>query len=297
MTLNVGDIRQYYYETENIYSQWEVIDTTFRTDGRKVFAVEESMLLSPGLFMATTYWFIRDNSLWITELDTIGVTVVNETNQFFERKVANIFPEDGDYFLMAEGSADSERVFFKVKFIDSLTTYCGKFISVAEYEIINPNSLNSQLVYYASVYGHVGTKIENQNGQAIILTTYIKLKDVERGEYKPLTGAIINGIEYGTIVSIDEIPITIPRQIKLYQNYPNPFNSTTTITFSLENEAFVLLKIYNLLGNEIQILANDFHTSGRYNISFNADKLSSGIYIYKITAGSNTDQKKFVLMK
>jgi len=71
----------------------------------------------------------------------------------------------------------------------------------------------------------------------------------------------------------------------LYQNYPNPFNPTTTLSFDLPNDAIVTLKIYNLLGQEVaMILDRQEYTAGSYEEPFDASKLASGVYLYRIVA-------------
>lgn len=73
------------------------------------------------------------------------------------------------------------------------------------------------------------------------------------------------------------------KNYKLSQNYPNPFNSQTTIDYDLPSEATVKLVVYNILGEEVETLANQFQNSGSYSINFNANNLSSGIYYYRLT--------------
>lgn len=84
---------------------------------------------------------------------------------------------------------------------------------------------------------------------------------------------------------------------ELSQNYPNPFNPETTIQYKLAKDGFVSLKIYDMLGNEIAALVNEFKPQGVYDIKFNASYLASGVYFYKIQAGNFFDTKKFVLIK
>jgi hypothetical protein len=80
-------------------------------------------------------------------------------------------------------------------------------------------------------------------------------------------------------------------------NYPNPFNPTTTINYQLPNDGFVTIKVYDLLGREVATLVNENKTAGYYNVGFNASKLTSGIYIYTITANNFVQSKKMLLMK
>jgi hypothetical protein len=107
------------------------------------------------------------------------------------------------------------------------------------------------------------------------------------------------------ILSSDSAKIVISsignssNEIKFYlnQNYPNPFNPTTTIKFGLPKDGMVTLEVYNLIGEKVAALINQELTAGYHTIDFNGNRLSSGIYLYKITAGEFTSTKKFVLMK
>jgi hypothetical protein len=83
----------------------------------------------------------------------------------------------------------------------------------------------------------------------------------------------------------------------LYQNYPNPFNPVTKIKYSIPQSSFAVLKVYDLLGNEVATLMNEEKQSGIYEVEFNASNLSSGIYFYQLKAGDFISTKKFVLLK
>lgn len=83
----------------------------------------------------------------------------------------------------------------------------------------------------------------------------------------------------------------------LYQNYPNPFNPKTVIRYSLNENRFTSLKIYNVLGNEVAALVSEKQNAGSYNIEFDGTDLPSGIYFYKITSGKYTAVKRMVLIK
>jgi len=83
----------------------------------------------------------------------------------------------------------------------------------------------------------------------------------------------------------------------LDQNYPNPFNPSTMIRFTIPENTFVTLKIYNSLGEEINTLVNEEKDAGIYEIEFNANDLASGVYFYSLTANDFTSTKKFLLMR
>jgi GH35 family endo-1,4-beta-xylanase len=89
----------------------------------------------------------------------------------------------------------------------------------------------------------------------------------------------------------------LPSKYELDQNYPNPFNPSTNIRYSIVNAAKVTLKVYDILGREVQTLVNKEQAPGHYVVKFNAENLASGVYLYRITAGDFTATKKLMLLK
>ena len=89
----------------------------------------------------------------------------------------------------------------------------------------------------------------------------------------------------------------MPRNFALSQNYPNPFNPTTMINYSVAKESNVTIKIYDVMGREVETLVNENKEPGNYEVNFNAQNLASGIYFYKMNAGDFTSIKKLTLLK
>ena len=83
----------------------------------------------------------------------------------------------------------------------------------------------------------------------------------------------------------------------LFQNYPNPFNPTTKIKYSIPTKDYIVIKLFDILGNEVITLVNEEKFAGNYEINFNGGNLSSGVYFYRMQAGSFISTKKFVLLK
>jgi len=98
------------------------------------------------------------------------------------------------------------------------------------------------------------------------------------------------------VTSVEE-KLQVPKQFTLEQNYPNPFNPVTKIRYFLPQASKVTLKVYDILGREIATLVNGFEGDGNHEVIFDASSLSSGIYIYKLNAGSYSAVKKCVVMK
>jgi len=104
-------------------------------------------------------------------------------------------------------------------------------------------------------------------------------------------------IEGTNIVSVSDDIASTPETFSISQNYPNPFNPSTKITYSIPKSSQVLIKVYDILGNEVATLKNERMQEGRYEITFDASALSSGVYFYRISANEFVDTKKMILMK
>lgn len=104
--------------------------------------------------------------------------------------------------------------------------------------------------------------------------------------------------DFSLITGIHYASSNKPEEYVLNQNYPNPFNPTTIISYSLPENNFVLLKIYNILGEETATLVNKKQNAGNYNVEFNGNDFSSGIYFYSLFIGDKpVDTKKMFLLK
>lgn len=109
--------------------------------------------------------------------------------------------------------------------------------------------------------------------------------------------ATIPLITYLNATSVGENGFKMPEQFILFQNYPNPFNPKTNIAFKMAQSRFVILKVFDLLGNEIATLVDKEMQAGIYNIEFDAADLTSGLYFYQLRAGEFTDTKKLILIR
>ncbi len=119
------------------------------------------------------------------------------------------------------------------------------------------------------------------------------------GNYTPASGSLIlngNTFTYGNLVSVKQ-SFEQPVSTELFQNYPNPFNPSTSISFSIPKSSFVTIIVYDISGNEVATLMNDYKSAGTHNVSFDASKLSSGVYLYRLIADNSVLSKKLTLIK
>ena len=95
------------------------------------------------------------------------------------------------------------------------------------------------------------------------------------------------------VETVDKMPF----QFSLKQNFPNPFNPNTKINYSIPYQSNVKIKIFDILGKEIETIVNEEKQSGTYELSWNAGNLPGGVYFYQLRAGSFTQTKKMILLK
>jgi hypothetical protein len=105
-------------------------------------------------------------------------------------------------------------------------------------------------------------------------------------------------INAGSPVSVEEESILqSPITFNLYQNYPNPFNPNTIIRYAIDSRQLIHLKVYDVLGDEIATLVDEYKSEGIYEVNFDANDLSSGVYFYKLVVGNFVETKKMILLR
>ncbi|MBU0473973.1 MAG: T9SS type A sorting domain-containing protein [Bacteroidetes bacterium] len=133
------------------------------------------------------------------------------------------------------------------------------------------------------------------------LRFYIRDPETTNAEYTVLIDKLEGVDEFSQNTVITDIENEnshyLPIYYSLMQNYPNPFNPSTKIRYSLSNPEFVSLKVFNMLGQEITTIVNEYKNAGKYQVDFNASNLASGVYFYQLRAGSFVSAKKMLLMK
>ena len=170
---------------------------------------------------------------------------------------------------------------------------CLKWNTATE---INNSGFEIQRSYDKTVWNNVGFVkgmgtssnsaeymfIDNMPGQTG--TVYYRLRQVDFNGSASLSKEV-------------EINLNKEMSYSLGQNYPNPFNPSTNISYSLPNDSYVSIKVYDVLGKEVMTLVNENKKAGSYKINLNCSSLNSGVYFYTMKAGNTRQTRKFVLMK
>jgi len=158
-------------------------------------------------------------------------------------------------------------------------------------------TMNQASTYFVNPFGGTGDYHSIVTSPAIDAGSGLNAPNIDKdGIARPQgNGFDIGAYEFTSSASVDEE--TLPNDFILFQNYPNPFNPTTNIQYAISNRQFVVMKVYDILGNKVATLVNQEQTAGSYEVEFNASNLPSGVYFYKLQVGSFVETKKMILLK
>jgi photosystem II stability/assembly factor-like uncharacterized protein len=132
----------------------------------------------------------------------------------------------------------------------------------------------------------------------------IRMQDANRGFvwvdaqlYHTDSGGGFPTVSTGVGIDREPGPVEVPRAIQLAQNYPNPFNPLTTITYEIAQPGVARLEVFDLLGRRVAVLVDGFQHAGAHEVRFEANDLPSGMYVYRLRAGSESASGRMILMK
>lgn len=236
---------------------------------------------------------------------------------FFSPQQVLDYVAQGGNFVLATRMAS--------QFFDTdLKNYCGITAFTGDLTVTQLIALDNNLVNIPSASGHtyVNFPFMDATSEAVPIfdddtsTAYIggfKLNKANEGVFIFIAGRpyrydntasatnydyMIDNFMTSELVGVEDQSTTeLPTGYTLAQNYPNPFNPSTQISFAIPNSELVTLNIYDVLGKEVATLVDGAQSAGSYTVSFDASKLSSGIYFYTLKAGNFIETKKMILMK
>lgn len=276
--LQIGNIWQ--YRDENNFLNTTAIKTDTLLDGKKYYIRERVSLRTQGgiAIRVDSLMRVQNRSGFPTEGDTCGGNNPYEWSIYHLAESDSAVWEICDHFNGMLTFNPLVR-FNKIK----ISSIFGQPREVMQFDF------GGQVIDEEDTTWNYGARLVR--GIGIIEERYYE------GEYSILQGAIINGIQYGNIVSVEGISGTVPNEIILYQNYPNPFNPSTTIKYSIKESGLVTLKVFDVLGKEVADLVNEVKPAGVYEIEFNAIDLPSGVYIYSLRVNDFVSNQKMLLLK
>jgi hypothetical protein len=194
--------------------------------------------------------------------------------------------------IMATDIVPVELVFFSAEVVNDEVVL--KWQTATE-----TNNQGFEILRLAQSDSNLWERIEFMDGQGTTTETtdYIfndKISEPGVYSYRLKQIDFDGSFEYSDIIEVEALGTF---SFELLQNYPNPFNPATTIKYQIPELNFVTLKIYDVLGSEVVTLVNEEKLVGSYELEFNATDLPSGVYLYKLQAGSFVETKKMILLK
>lgn len=262
-----------------------------------------------------TYDYLNGVYTWVygwTEKITSDSTLPNGARYYkvaTDRKFRTeyfIRQKDNSVFYLSKSGRDSLVYDFSKKVGDTI------FISIGGYKNYDTSYWKIIQMFNSNIYGQkVKTWVyfygENRSSYYLIkeLTGNfgITTERSEPGNEWFLRGAIINGVKYGTITSVeDDHPDLQPKSFELFPNYPNPFNASTTISFYIQTEQNINISIYDLLGRKVASLLHNRVPSGMHKIYWDGkndqgSEQSSGVYFFRMQSEAGFKQMKMLMVK
>ena len=233
---------------------------------------------------------------FVERVDTLPVVSIDEMNLVARTNTFGLSSESelifSDYYYvvnknLASSLSDEFNVAFKCELVNAATN-----LVVGAFDNVTYNKLNVQQ-YDNPSYLVDCSGIETGNYYLRLFTTVNEdvnffISDIQRDDVT---------LEKSNLLVRNFKGEGIPIVYDLAQNFPNPFNPSTTIRYQIPQDGIVTLKIYDILGSEVATLVNEEKVAGKYEVNFNASSLASGVYIYKIQAGTFINSKKMILLK
>lgn len=223
--------------------------------------------------------------------------------EVYNRSMMHLPDEAMHAFYLYQGVTDAPNIDIAVKgeapflhsfgFGDMVAPEFGLMPDAYELHLMDPVSGDMLFAFTADLSGQEPQLV------GIVASGFVNPADNQGGPAFTLLAVFEDGevAELQNVTSTERNSGETPQEFFLAQNYPNPFNPTTQISYQLPVAADVVLEVYNLMGQRVATLVNSTQAAGHHTVNFDAAALSSGVYLYRIQAGSFTKTHKMLLVK
>jgi hypothetical protein len=253
-----------------------------------IYGYSGSYFIADSLYPGYAYWVKLSCSALIVLPQCEGIQRLTEINRFVKDDWGKILftDADGRSFKLYLVNGETDLSNYELPPVPPAGLFDIRFGSRRIAEEINGEIKTIEL---SGVSYPLTIRVENADIRLMDESGKMINSNLSSGEEIVITESTIQKL----VVSSE----LIPSEFSLKQNYPNPFNSNTTIIFAVPKETLINLSVFNILGEKIIELKNEIMKPGTYEVNFDASALASGMYLYKLQAGSFSSIKKMVLMK
>ncbi|MDX9710892.1 MAG: right-handed parallel beta-helix repeat-containing protein [Ignavibacteriaceae bacterium] len=281
----------------------QIVDTigARERESSEIGALEENYAIADKLFYGGEIEASKTYYLTIIQGNYTNTEKLYAYNKLYE--IGELLKEGESYFTNLQNAYTSileiETDTLLLKALTQKSILCdvskGEYITaINKFDNIIQQNPNSE----AAVYAEIDILTTSLN----LDTTNTQLGKISGGKYlvkgtSDYLSRLDEILQSRFGVNSGEGEKIIPDEYSLEQNYPNPFNPTTTIRYDLPKDGLVQLEVFDIIGRKITTLVNTHQSAGRYEVNFDASKLASGVYIYKLQSGEYTSSKKMMLLK
>jgi Zn-dependent metalloprotease len=304
------DTSIYYFDfTNNITKSFKIVSQTFDGQNTKTALYADEMSFDP-----TGRYLLFDCYNEVNKADGSKLSYWNiNLLDIQQGNIQSVFPPPSEGIDVGNPSfSKTSPTRFTFDYINTQTDL--DYVMAADFNTGNVGTVagpfSSQalsIVGYPTYSGDDKTiayhTTQISNGTTVEVIQQVPLKDnmlEANGESQPyiINATFPSWFVIGTrTTDVQTTPNEIPAAFELAQNYPNPFNPATKIDFSLPQRTQINMKVFDVLGREVWILANGIFEAGKHEIEFNGTNLPSGVYFYNLTSGTNSITKKLLLLK
>ncbi len=280
--LQIGNYWEYAAFTADgyVYFSIAVIGDTIMPNGKNYKIFAEKYFYNPNYY--SYIWFFRKDSGNAYRYYGGDSTQCDKG----EDKYFDFSLSDSSVWKVCAGSCGNARGITKTYNDDTYYSYFKKSLETKVF--LNVQIDSADTIWAPCVDGSIPIWI----AKGIGIVRELRFND---GDYW-LQGAIINGVKFGTITDVSNKRITTPFNFKI-EAYPNPFNSTVTLNVSLPTSGLISVSIYNILGQKIKAIFENYKSAGNYSLKYNADNLNSGVYFILLKQNQMITTQKIILLK
>jgi hypothetical protein len=291
---------------------------TYQISGRVTYS-DNGQPVPAGGFVKAIYYDQNFRKLYVLDSAGIGANGMYNLTNIYQEIIYIMVYQDDDLLQFVPtyvpGTIDwaNANTFNPTSSLSNIDATVDRISNTPNpYSISGKVLFNGQGLDNATIYAKIGNSYKNygiSNGDGNYIVTKLpsgtytllvyRMGYATQTLYVTINNSSIQNfnINMSNLLANNNNNNNIPEKFELFQNYPNPFNPATSISFNIPVAGNVKLTVYDLLGRQVAVLVNEKLNAGTFDVNWNADNFSSGVYFYSIEAGNFTETKKMLLIK